>query len=336
MKGKQQQSKKSTRNNKNPQEEAADYARRLCHTCRKALHRDVKHARRLQCQRVARQLKQAAEKTKLESKYQRWKQLPLDVVVETALQRLGISQILQQQQQQQSEASSLSPAETTAPRATAASLSPPPQDTTTTTNTTDWSDLTEKLLQLKQMQQSMEKWSLQVADYRKWCIRQDERQERRRDDGDNSKKSKKAPKKSAETQQQQHDYSQSIFLTLGGGDDNGDDDESIQSGGDGEQAAPVKKNRSGQRARQAKAMALQAKKEGRQLDSSLNWRTKKKESTTSESHNHVKTQQEQPAAASAAAPSATPSDEELHPSWVARKSQKSGISEFQGKRITFD
>uniref|UniRef100_A0A6V2HBK2 Bud22 domain-containing protein n=1 Tax=Ditylum brightwellii TaxID=49249 RepID=A0A6V2HBK2_9STRA len=112
----------------------------------------------------------------------------------------------------------------------------------------------------------------------------------------------------------------------------------------------LKKNRPGQRARKAKAMAIQAKKEGRTWDSSVNWREKKKTKPEDENENGGNKQQTTTASGLKADTKIEAKDiagmgkswkEEgkAHPSWAARQTQKAksgvGIVEFTGKKITF-
>jgi hypothetical protein len=97
-----------------------------------------------------------------------------------------------------------------------------------------------------------------------------------------------------------------------------------------------KKNRQGQRARKAKAMAIEAKKEGRVWDSSLNWR-EKKENPNPKRHKSHHSEAEAP-------PKPSMAEEAIsaHPSWAAKHSQQAkeksglGIVQFTGTKIKFD
>ncbi len=109
-----------------------------------------------------------------------------------------------------------------------------------------------------------------------------------------------------------------------------------------------KKNRPGQRARRAKATAIEARKSGSSWTSSINWREKKTvkddflkwgagghddKSHTGDGRN-VK-----PVAAQHIATMGKTWKEEgnAHPSWAAKAAQKSqGIVKFEGTKITFD
>jgi len=127
-----------------------------------------------------------------------------------------------------------------------------------------------------------------------------------------------------------------------------------------------KKNRPGQRARKAKAMAIEAKKAGRTWDASSNWREKKNRDEDYKNHDagqkstgregrhaggHGEKSQgnkgrrserggiEKPKAAQDIATMGKEWKEEgnAHPSWAAAAAKKSqGISTFKGTKITFD
>ena len=173
----------------------------------------------------------------------------------------------------------------------------------------------------------------------------------------------------------------SIFCSLGGEDgsdndegDYGDDDDmdpttSYRSaygpGGDeyDQQHGGKKKNRKGQRARRAKALAVQAKKDGRTYEST-NWRKKKTTDAENDNEEHSQHQrqpqkyqqkrevgrtqekrrrhgdehqsqnlnkQDEPKKRQETSDAA-----QHHPSWAAKQAQSTGIVAFQGKKITFD
>jgi BUD22. len=119
--------------------------------------------------------------------------------------------------------------------------------------------------------------------------------------------------------------------------------------------APIKKNRTGQRARKAKAMAIEARKAGKVWDSSINWREKKTKKRTADKGGKETdfVKQEVAISASGLDKSKQVKVEEVvnmgkdwkeqgkaHPSWAAREAQKAksglGIVAFAGKKITFD
>lgn len=136
------------------------------------------------------------------------------------------------------------------------------------------------------------------------------------------------------------DFSQSLFLTLGGGCDDDEDDDDDVDDDTRHITTTTKNNRPGQRARQAKAMALRARREGRSVERSLNWRTavaKKTPSETTARSRHRHHDDDGPSSSTAWTPRRDEVEEELHPSWAAaRKSQNASISTFQGQKITFD
>ena len=140
----------------------------------------------------------------------------------------------------------------------------------------------------------------------------------------------------------------------GGGDEDmdGDDDDEYRYHQDD---TSKKKNRPGQRARKAKATAIEARKAGKTWDSSMNWREKKKgdseglgskdykKSRGGGTDQHKRNESDKGSSV-VVVPKAAPQhiasmgkkwkDEgNVHPSWV-QKSQ--GIAKFEGKKITFD
>ena len=175
----------------------------------------------------------------------------------------------------------------------------------------------------------------------------------------------------------------SIFCSLGGedgSDNNGEENDedygmdpasrsAYGPGGDEfyQEDGGKKKNRKGQRARRAKALAMQAKKEGRKYEST-NWRKRKtvdddggnKESAQSQHsrdhrlnnrdhsqwkqgtshkqnlrHQHSSDQQSD-RRQQKPKQQETKDAAQHHPSWAAKQAQSTGIVAFQGKKITFD
>jgi hypothetical protein len=188
---------------------------------------------------------------------------------------------------------------------------------------------TEKLLEHKRMQQALEQWSDQVTEFRKWCLRRLDREEEGYLDKNTTKGGK--PVKANVTQDDMGDVASSLFVQLG---------DTNKLGG-----VPEKKNRPGQRARKAKAAAIEAKQKGLPApEKSLNWREAKpfvrpgmdshdarssEHSSYLKDRHHATSNQPHPAPQKA-------EDETLHPSWQAQKAKKEGIVTFQGKKITFD
>jgi hypothetical protein len=319
-------------------EEATDYYNRLVYKCRKDLHKHAKMVRNLERQKAARKVKQQPQQQKpsaaLEERLARLKKFDaLDAVAHEALRRLGILQLQPPTAVAEGATPSAPPAEPPVPAK---------EDT----------DMVENFLKHKRMQDAFEDWSRQVDDYRRWYVQQEERQRDAaagRDDKESRKKKKGKKGQAAQSKNSftsDVDYSQSIFLKLGGSDDEeeeeydaGDNHEDEQHAFDnaGKPQTKPKKNRQGQRARKAKAMAIEAKKAGRKFDASLNWRPEKEPTDAPVSRDSFAPSKSNPHTArpQAAAPS-EPTPEELHPSWAARKEQKTGIAAFQGKKITFD
>lgn len=215
-----------------------------------------------------------------------------------------------------------------------------------TVSASSW--LYERILQHKKIQVAIEKWNDQITEYRRWCLRQEERfidgiRTNNTNDKKNNKKSKKddtnkrnnsnnnkPSHQQDDEEENDNTLSNSMFVKFGN-NDNVDDTGSNNINYYGPEGEEPKKNRSGQRARRAKAIAIQAKKDGTIIDKSINWRQPKQQqnqldqstnSTDHSSSNHQKV-------------NTNKKQETLHPSWEARKSNQKGIVEFQGKKITF-
>jgi len=120
-----------------------------------------------------------------------------------------------------------------------------------------------------------------------------------------------------------------------------------------------KKNRPGQRARRAKAMAIEARNAGKTWDSSINWREKKDRHGSKYDTQQTRSDMERgdrkgdyqskgnkgrpvggtkaKEAQHIATMGKTWKEEgNAHPSWAAASKKSQGISKFQGKKITFD
>jgi hypothetical protein len=230
------------------------------------------------------------------------------------------------------------------------------------------SDLMERMLRHKRLVTAVEAWNEKVTEYRRWFLR-------RKDSVSNIPNfvsnnglpivgiSKSQKKKLKKLQQQKKDEKDDptggLFVSLGGDqaeEDDMEDEEVHYPYGPG--SAMVldgtlrKKNRPGQRSRKAKALAIQAKKEGRVWDSSVNWRPKKQREDDGEgdgnggdrndnrNHKNSNTRDVKPKkvdSAKIAEMGKTWKEEgKSHPSWAARSSEKTGIVAFAGKKITFD
>lgn len=159
----------------------------------------------------------------------------------------------------------------------------------------------ERILQHKKLRDSLERWSDEWTKYRRW---QTGGGSRERDE----KKSATAVKQLAVSS------SASLFVQLG---EEEDDTTTAATAEQSANSTKQRKNRPGQRARRAQREAQENGGGTR-----ANWRTKPNE--------------EQPAAqATAAAPSSNDDENnDLHPSWQARK-QQATTAVFSGTRITF-
>jgi BUD22 len=228
--------------------------------------------------------------------------------------------------------------------------------------------LVSKILDHKSFQQALEEWNEKVAEFRRFCLQLDEKNDpllmatgtpAKRKKGQQRPATKTTSLRAPSSSHQQQPTS---FFCSSLNDTMLPDDEGQPTGNgsklehygpaatsddfnNNNNNIPIKKNRQGQRARKAKALAIQAKKDGmkKQYYQSLNWREEK---TAKTSDKHKKQQRPQrhtedavrkTAAALPAAAAATSEDlSKNHPSWAAKQQQKPTIVAFQGKKITFD
>jgi hypothetical protein len=339
-----------------------DYYRRLLHSCQKDVHRNLKEAKKLECTKVARDLKKCREKSvnnpqrnnisscssstsvvkdddeykrndgereggdsnditgdneiakskksvlkTLETRYVELKRLDVQRIVAIVLRRLGIVQI-------NPEVSPAAEASSEAPSPFATSLA---VSSCSVSSSPGENALAERMLRNKRMRDCLEKWNDQVTEYRRWCLRYDEKVQGG-DFGDaslsSSSKKKRGSKRNLPTRAgERHrgdrdegsvrsvaaSFQRSVFVKLGGDDsDGGGAGDEAAAAGDDEPRDPddyygpsgsgmwsagastaAKKNRPGQRARKAKAEAIRAKEQGVIRRTSLNWREPKKKKT---------------------------------------------------------
>jgi hypothetical protein len=167
----------------------------------------------------------------------------------------------------------------------------------------------ERILQHKRMREALEQWSVKVTEYRKWCSRHLEKNQT--SSQTSRKKQKKAPEVAADTAPGDN----SLFVTLNEDEDDGEDDDGDDDDEEKEKKTkvPYKKKRAGQKVRKAKFIETQ-----RLLGIEPVPRRPKARNESNKN-----------------APAPKQEEEELHPSWEARKSLKSSIVAFQGKKITF-
>ena len=300
--------------------EQQDRHDKLMHACTKSLHKEAKVVKAFECQKIVRKMKETKGKEKLDSKLVQVKACCLDHVVKLAQQRLGLFNLNPKGE----------PIE-------------PPVEIPASER-----ELVERMLQHKRISSAIDHWNEKVTEYRRWCLRRQEHVHGEPDFGYEVKKvaSRKGTKKKLSTPKSAD--SSGLFVTLDGAveaeEDDADDDDNRNGNwygpGGNEDLVVVKQNRMGQRARRAKALAKQAKKEGKTWSKSINWRPKKDLVDEGE--------QQQPQIPNTTKPSSTSApriaemgkvwkeEGQAHPSWAARASEKTGIVAFAGKRITFD
>lgn len=271
------------------------------------------------------------QRQKLEEQVNKIKDLPLDLVVEQASRQLGLLH-----------ANPNPDADFSIP------VSMPKDDLD---RQEQQIALVSTILDHKRFQSTLEEWNEKVADFRRFCLRLDERDDKFSQDTPVISLTQQKKRKGKQQQTTEDADPTSLFCTLNGEDDEVDWGDNMMAYGPAAalmEEPQKKKNRQGQRARKAKAMALQAKKMGRQYES-LNWRS------AEEKQEKQRKQYREKAAAAAAKRKNTGSDgnkkqnsaqnekakansvpEKEHPSWAAKQQQKTGIVAFQGTKITFD
>ena len=290
------------------EEERRERYEKLMYMATKGLHKEAKIVKSFECQKIVRKLKQQPSSTLDEQRLAHIKAFSLDAVTRVCLMRLGMFNLNPLQESVVDEA----------------------------VLSKEDEELVERMLRHKRMVTAMETWNDKVTEYRRWLLR---RQERVSDLPDFIKESSNS--KQASTKRGADGGGQ--FVCLGGTSMEEDGELGYYGPGgadqDDEYASIVKKkNRPGQRSRKAKTLAIQAKKEGRKWDSSLNWREKK----SAPKEEEAKEASTKPVAPAKAADIATmgktwKEEGKEHPSWAARKQSKNaGIVAFTGKKITFD
>ncbi len=251
--------------------------------------------------------------------------------------------------------------------------------------------LLESILRHKRLSSSLDQCNDKVTEYRQWAMRQEVMRRGEDNPEDNlhggNKKKKKNNRQGNASRNDTVVFARGFNdrkrgLDLGGhegasglfiGSLAGNSTEVYSDGGDPDMEGDEdeygsqedrKKNRPGQRARRAKATAIEARKAGKTWDSSMNWRERKRDKKGN-SHDDGKRanglEDEDggqdyksrggerkrnksdggvvPKAAQHIATMGKTWKEEgnAHPSWAAAAAQKSqGIAKFEGKKITFD
>mmetsp|Transcript_5726 Transcript_5726/g.12090 ORF Transcript_5726/g.12090 Transcript_5726/m.12090 type:complete len:455 (-) Transcript_5726:1279-2643(-) len=243
--------------------------------------------------------------------------------------------------------------------------------------TKEQSQWIERVLSQSRLVKLMEEWNQEISNYRKWYLQRQQYFEEQNQEGgeDNHKKRNKKDKKikngktnpntgSSAEERDYLTYGQSVFVQLGNdgnaqmmGGDNSDvenDDDDDFEGVFIPTAANTKpkKNRPGQRARKAKAMAKeQQEHNGYQRsprrgpsnpEESLNWRGRNRGGGAQKGSDDKSRRRSNESNSQGAPPPAKRGgngddiEGPLHPSWEARKAKSDGIVQFQGKKITFD
>eukprot|EP00592_Proboscia_alata_P002374 CAMPEP_0194372716 /NCGR_PEP_ID=MMETSP0174-20130528/21104_1 /TAXON_ID=216777 /ORGANISM="Proboscia alata, Strain PI-D3" /LENGTH=417 /DNA_ID=CAMNT_0039151397 /DNA_START=12 /DNA_END=1261 /DNA_ORIENTATION=- len=210
-------------------------------------------------------------------------------------------------------------------------------------------ELVESLLLNKKLSSAMDDSDTKVTEYRQRLMRASSYSVE--EDALPSKKKRKLLAAAGNQQQESSEYigNSGIFIdSLSGVPSQPSDQQDIEGttydqyvpDGEDEYAAISKqpKNRMGQRARKIKAMAQQARKEGRKWDGNASWREKKNDDNQQEVKKEKKASglaMKQSVDASSVANMGTTWKEEgkAHPSWAAKEQakMKSGIAKFEGK-----
>lgn len=299
------------------QQERQERYEKLVYQAKKAIHKEAKVVKSFECQKVVRKIKESSTKNEtLETRLASWKQFSIDIVVDACIRRLGIPNLN--------------------PKADVAA--PPPDD--------DKQDFIEKMLKQKRLVTVMETWDEKVAEYRRWYLRRQDVVTGVPDFVQQYVLPKKSKKNKQNQKDDADDPTGGIFVSLGGPQDEEEEQlgEEFHYGPASGMVMVKKKNRPGQRQRKAKAMAIEARKEGRTLDRSFNVREKKQKDEHDEEKDSRKHQSaskdvkpKQVEASKIAEMGKTWKEEgKAHPSWAARSSEKTGIVAFAGKKITFD
>jgi len=320
------------------QQERLERYNKLIYMSTKAIHKEAKVVKSFECQKIARRLKEkGSNKELLEQKLQHTKGFSLEEVVKVCQKRMGLP--------------NLNPEPTKSDDKETEKAEESKQD----------KELCERMLKHKRLVATMDTWNEKVTEYRRWLMRREDSVNRVPDfmatePIPSKKKKKKQGKNATANKSNVPNETGGMFVTLSGaqGDENNEENPAV--GGRYSQYGPgvegydeyadivkQKKNRAGQRQRKAKALAIQAKKEGKVWDSSMNWREKKATKSNDEQQAEARNQNDnsqKPVKAKAAEIASMgkewKDEGKAHPSWAAKQTQKAGIVAFAGKKITFD
>ena len=288
-------------------EERCEKYKKLMHQSTKTFHKEAKVVKSFETKKLVRKLKEtkATTTTAAETRLEALKNLSLDHLVRVCLHRLGMFNLIPEAEDQNTD------------------------DRSKQEKDEQQQQLVELMLKHKRLTSAMDVWNAKVTEFRRWYLR-------RQDVVNRVPFYEPEPKKKTNGAEN-NNHAAGLFVNLSGAAPQPPDAGEGYQYGPGQGFEPVvrKKNRQGQRGRRAKAMAIQAKKEGRYHNQSFNWREKKQKDE--EEHQERSTAPKPVDPAKIAEMGKTwQQDGQAHPSWAAKQSKKVGIAEFKGKKITFD
>lgn len=352
---------------------------KLQHASSKLLHKEGKIVKSFECQKIVRAIKAANEtlnemersdeveatgidKAKkkvatLEQKLKRTKQLELDMLVSVGVKRLGVLSLDPRLKIKDGNDGGDDGGQTNgvSERETASQDEDP-----------FYTTLIESMLRHKRLSSVMDQINEKVSDYQSWATYREEAilNDNAEPISSSDKKKKRLSKRQNDTvivagSQKRgkidmggHEGTSGLFIgSLSGQKVEGYFDDQVEEYGvvydDDELNEKKKKNRPGQRARKAKAMAVEARKNGKTWDSSVNWREKK--TATDQPDQGQRNDYDGEAKIRVQGKAAPVKSQDIasmgkswkeegkaHPSWAAKAAQKTqGIVEFKGTKITF-
>ena len=245
-------------------------------------------------------------------------------------------------------------------------------DSTVKQNDKEYRTLIESIIQQKKVVSAMESINEFMLDYNRWLARKEEwlfggnissKSQKRKDRSNNNNSMDSKPNLKNNNRSMidtnGHEINSGLFITSLAGNDIEYDDEIADDGQQDDREGqdydlytdfvPNKKNRMGQRARKARAMALEAKKQGKYEAGIKNWWEMKPKNPRRNLDNKndltasgLDISKNVKAAEVVQMGSKWKEAGNAHPSWAARQVQKEksgtgiGNIEFKGKKITFD
>lgn len=335
----------------------------------------------------------------LRQKLERTKKMELDALVQIGLKRLGVLNLDPRLNEDDALDDDGAAAESSSPEKpqTLKSQQTNHSDTKPSPQNEDkfYQTLFESMLRHKRLSAALDQLNEKVSDHRRWKTHRESilRGEISPDDRGNKKgkKKKRGQDKSSDGNDTMvvaggynskkrglnlggHEGESGLFIgslsgmmPVEGYGDHGDDEYGDENEYDGEEVEyqqEKKKNRPGQRARRAKAIAIEARNAGKTWDSSINWREKKMDRNENARDGGQRSAKPdgrgrrgghnstgdigKPSASGGGAKSGKAQhiattgktwkeEGNAHPSWAAAAAQKSqGIAKFKGKKITFD